>query len=599
MSMSKKKKNKSLIWSIMILCVVIVVLTAIAVGLNGVLTIKSISTLSYNTYEDAKNDGYQSEIKSQVESTISILQSEYDQYKAGDKTEKEAMNDAKEIIRNMRYREDASGYFWIDDTDYNLVMHPILPEQEGDNRKNLEDKNGVMIVQEIMKVCKSKDKGGFNEFYFTKADGVTVAPKLAYSQIFEPWGWVVSTGNYTDDMLLEMKEVRKSIDDKYDSSLIRVDIVFVVVSAAAIAVAFFFGRKIVRPLKKIQVFANHIAEGDLTTEVVVQQNNEIGRVAQALGIAQQNIRGLLSDIENVSQNVTSALHEFANSFHQMQNSISEVSTAVDSIANNVTEQAASTNDASQEVDIIGHRIETTGSEVNILDSNAQEMKQLSERSMDTLNHLIEVNTKTREDIDAMHAQTERTNQSVQQIQMAANLINEISDQTSLLALNASIEAARAGELGKGFAVVAGEISKLAQQSANSVEEIRHILEELFENASKSVEVMGDMRDSVDQQVTSLSETQNIFSLLYKELDNCATSVKSIDSMTTEIDNQRSNVTNSLNVLNGLAQDNAAVAQETAAMSVELSKLVEDSDKMVVSLENSVDTLVNNLHKFKV
>lgn len=75
----------------------------------------------------------------------------------------------------MRYRDDRSGYFWIDDTDYNLVMHPILAEQEGNNRYDLEDQNGVMIIQEIMKVCNSADGGGFNEFYFTKADGVTVA----------------------------------------------------------------------------------------------------------------------------------------------------------------------------------------------------------------------------------------------------------------------------------------------------------------------------------------------------------------------------------------------------------------------------------------
>ena len=61
-------------------------------------------------------------------------------------------NEAKEIIRSMRYREDGSGYFWIDDTDYNLVMHPILTDQEGSNRLELKDQNGVFIIQEIMKM---------------------------------------------------------------------------------------------------------------------------------------------------------------------------------------------------------------------------------------------------------------------------------------------------------------------------------------------------------------------------------------------------------------------------------------------------------------
>ena len=80
-----------------------------------------------------------------------------------------------EILRNARYGEDGEGYFWIDGTDYTLLMHPILSEQEGTNRYDLTDQNGVKIIQNIMKSAEAG--GGYNEFYFTKADGKTVAPK--------------------------------------------------------------------------------------------------------------------------------------------------------------------------------------------------------------------------------------------------------------------------------------------------------------------------------------------------------------------------------------------------------------------------------------
>lgn len=595
----KQKKKKSLISSIMILCTIVVVLTACGVGLNAVISIKSMGTNAYLTYEQAMNDGYKTEIKSQVQSTMAVLQSEYDQAQAGLKTEEEAKETAKEIIRVMRYRDDQSGYFWIDDTDYTLVMHPILTEQEGNNRYELKDQDGVMIVQEIMKVCQSADKGGYNEFAFTKADGVTVAPKVAYSQIFEPWGWAVSTGNYVDDMEVEMKLVEDSLNALYDSALVRVDIVFCVMIAIALVIAFLFGRQMVIPIKRIQIFADKLSEGDLTTKVDIKQNNEIGQMAESLSVAQHNIRGLLQDMSVVVQGVNHALEKFDGTFYNMKTSITEVSTAVESIAGNVNDQASSTDDASGEVKVMADRIERTSQEIRTLDDNANDMKQLSEQSMGTLNHLIAVNGKTSTNISAMYEQTQLTNKSVQQIKEAANLIYEISDQTSLLALNASIEAARAGESGKGFAVVADEIGKLAQQSASSVEEIDRVVEGLLDNASKSVNIMKEMRESVDTQVSSLSETQKIFNQLYKELDNCVNAVQAIDTMTGEIENQRGNVTGALETLNRLAQDNATVTQQTAAMSCELSQVVDDSGDIVSDLEHKVEALVESVNRFKV
>ena len=597
--MEDKKKYKSLRTSIMMLCAGIVFCAVMIIGGNALVSVQSMRESVNQIYQNAVDEGYRTEIKSQVQSTIAVLQSEYDKVLTGEKTEEQAKEDAKEIIRTMRYRDDQSGYFWIDDTDYILVMHPILTDQEGNNRYELEDQDGVMIVQSIMKVCKSADKGGYNQFSFTKADGVTVAPKIAYSEIFEPWGWAVSTGNYVDDMQVETEAVLAEIRTLTNGLIIRNDIIAVVTICVALALSFLYGTQVVKPLKQIQEFARNLAEGNLTWEVHVKANNEIGQTGELLGAARRNTRKLLQDITEVASGVSGALNNFDSAFNNMKLSIDETSTAVSSIAGNVNEQASSTDDATGEVSVMAERIERADEEIKVLDDNAKDMKRLSEQSMNTLNNLIKVNDNARENITAMAKQTEATNQAVQQIEVAANLINEIADQTNLLALNASIEAARAGESGKGFAVVADEIGKLANQSASSVEEIRGVIEELITNTSKSVQIMKEMNKSVDVQVSSLSETYDVFKELYHELDNCVNAVQTIGTMTGEIENQRTNVTHSLDRLNNLAQDNAAVAQETSAKTGELSSIVDSSNQIVLDLDSKVQALLVDIEKFIV
>lgn len=582
-----------------LVCAALGIVIGVAVGLIGVLTIRNISNSAYDEYAKAMDDGYRTEIKSQVQSVLAILQAEYDKAAAGEMTEEEAKAEAAEIVRAMRYRDDDSGYFWIDDKDYILVMHPILPEQEGNNRYDLQDQDGIMIIQSIMKVCQSADRGGYNQFSFTKADGVTVAPKVAYSGYFEPWGWAVSTGNYVDDMEKEMQGIKDSIVKEFRNSCILMAGCCVILLIITVVVSCVVGEFLVVPLRRVKDFAVSISEGDLTADVVVKQRNEMGVAADSLNIAREKIHDLIMSIAGTARGVEDMTVEFEESFQHMEKSIGEVDIAVEEIAKNITAQAASTSDATGEVNKIAEGIDRTTKEVAELRDNSDSMKKLSRECSDKLQELVQANMRTKEDVVSMQAQAEATNEAADAIKQAAGLIDAIADQTNLLALNASIEAARAGESGKGFAVVATEIGALANQSTQAVGEISNIINDLVSKSVQSLQIMEKVNGTVERQVDVLNATQSIFNDLYTNLDQCMASIVNIEEMTEEIERQRQGITTVLDTLNSLAQDNAASSEETSAMTEELGQIVVRSKEMVDGLKGDVNHLVGGVEQFSV
>ena len=502
-------KKTSLKKMLIITYALIALIVAAVVSGVAIYYIRSSTDMAYSNYEDAMNQGYNTEIKSEVQSSIAVIEYYYNRFKAGELTEEQAKTEAKEAVRKMRYRDDNSGYMWIDASDYSLVMHPILPQNEGQNRYTLQDQNGVMIIQEIMKTA--NNGGGYNQFYFTKADGVTVALKVAYSQKFEPWGWVVTTGNYVDDMEAEMSEVEGQIRDNFSSMVMMILIIAVILLIVAIIISYIESENIiVKPLKQIQQMAARIADGDITQDASVKTMNDIGQTAVSLNTAQGNIKELVANISGVSEEISTALDSFREAFTRMSVSISDVSTAVDDITQNVTSQAEYTRAATEDVEAIGNGIVQTEKEVEHLDSNAQDMQTLNDTSTKTLDELVGISEVTRTQILDMYDQAAKTNESAQKIKDAANLINDIADQTDLLALNASIEAARAGEQGRGFAVVAEQVRELADEIKNLIQVISERIKNVEDGTGELSRSLRESEQILDENTENVNSAHDIF-----------------------------------------------------------------------------------------
>ena len=589
-----KVRNLLTLITVSLVCLVAFILAGISIY-----NIKTATNRSSAEYENAMYNGYQLELKSQVQSAINVLQAEYNKIQTEGITEEEAKEHAKEIIREMRYRDDQSGYFWIDDTDYILIMHSVLQDQEGNNRYDVKDQNGVYFEQAIIKTGTSAAKCGYNEFHFTKADGVTVAPKLSYSQLFEPWNWIVSTGNYIDEMQAEMADSQNAISRQFTQFLTLIISMTVILIVLSFILARVLGSAICKPHEKIQQLAMRLSGGNLSRPVDVYGENELGQTAKALNEAQTNMVSLLADVKGTSDLLTAAVAEFKVNFSMMGGSIQNVALAVNEIAQNSTGQASSTTEASSGIGVISQSIDKTAAEAGSLEMNTKTMQDYSSKSMQTLEELMDISTQTKQDIGEMYSQTETTNSSVEKIRQAADLISQISSQTNLLSLNASIEAARAGDSGRGFAVVAGEIGNLATQSDATAQEINKIINELTNNSNKSVEIMNRINDISKQQLEALDNTEHMFANLQKSLESCIESTNVITQHISHVNEQKDKIMGSVNTLSELATSNAASTEETSSMATELENAVSVSSNIVEDLSADVAKLARAMGQFQI
>ncbi|MDE7251561.1 MAG: methyl-accepting chemotaxis protein [Acetatifactor sp.] len=600
MEEQKKENTKSLALTMVMFSLALVLLATVGLGATGILVLNQSMKESSSGYEGAMDAGYRTEIKSQIQAAIAIVQGYYDMSVSGEMTEAQAKEAAKEVIRGMRYRDDGSGYMWIDDTDYNLVMHPILPEQEGNNRYELKDPDGVMIIQSIMKSAQAG--GGYNQFSFTKADGVTVAPKVAYSEMFEPWGWVITTGNYVDDMQMTIEAQEAVISANFRHMIIFYIIIAVVIVVIGIIGSWIFGQSLVNGIKQVDADLRRAAEGDLTFTVdakLLHRADEVGNIARSTNAVKNSLTKMITSVIESSSMLQSCSENFGKKFEDINITIGNINKAVDELTYAATEQASETEVVNNKVIELGNVIDQEKTDAVSLDASVESMMNYSKEAIDSIDGLYNITEKTTGAIDVVYQQTIKNNESADHINKAVTIIKDMAEQTNLLSLNASIEAARAGEAGRGFAVVAEEIMKLADQSANSAEEIERIATELIQNVGSSVSEMNEVNQGVEEQKEKLEFTKNAFQHLYQEIQSVSNAAKEIGEQTVVLDTLKSTVGEAMTSLASVVEQNAASMQETNASMQMLSESIASCNQDTQTLVDLSNRQSQDTKQFKL
>lgn len=452
----------------------------------------------------------------------------------------------------------------------------------------LKSKAGDVIVEKVL-------NGG--EEYFSEA--VSIEGTLNYGY-FMP---VYQNGSDTD--IVGMVFVGTNKQDK-DAVVMRLLGSIVAAVVAIMLVCLIVSTKLASTISKnirtsIKT-VEKIAAGDLNVQVnkkLLKSKDEIGDLSRVTITLRDAMQWTTLEINQNVQKLLEASSLLGTAADNTNGTMNKVRTAVNRIVENSTEQAENSKSTSEHMRLMGDNITETSAEVEALNSNAAFMHESSEKAAETLANLQRINGEVEQIIGEVQEQTNRTNDSVQQIYKATAFIASIAEETDLLSLNASIEAARAGENGKGFAVVAEQIKKLSEQSNQSSNEIEETAMMLSEDSQKAVEIMQKMQEIIMSQSESMKDTQKVVEEVVAQIANSMQSIQQIKETTEHLANVRNEVLQAVETLSNIAQDSVSGTKKTYEDTEEVVDTFKQVYMSAEQLREIADQLAGSVQYFHV
>jgi methyl-accepting chemotaxis protein len=478
-----------------------------AVGIAVVAFLAVVSALVYRSYLSLMDEKLHM-TRSVVEQSIKIAETYQQQEKAGQLSTADAQAKAGAEIRAIRY--DGKEYVWVNDMQPKVVIHPIKPELEGKDMSDMKDPNGKRLFVEFVNAVKA-DGAGYVDYLWPRPGSTEPEPKRSYVKGFAPWGWIMGSGVYVD----EVQSVAKK----------EAAIAFLAVGLLALLSA--VGIELL--VRRLQARMNQAAEvmgavagGDLSKTVNPGAQDEVGRLLTQVSVMQSRLAEMVRQIRSSTDSISTASGEIASGNQ-------DLSARTEQTASNL-QQAASSME------------QLTGTVKQSADS-ARQANQLASSA-------AEVAARGGKVVSEVVSTMDEINASSKKIADIIGVIDGIAFQTNILALNAAVEAARAGEQGRGFAVVAGEVRNLAQRSAQAAKEIKGLIGASVDKVESGSKLVADAGQTMKEIVGSVQRVTDIIGEITAAASEQSDGIGQVNIAVVQLDQ--------------MTQQNAALVEESAA-----------------------------------
>ncbi len=572
------------------------------------------------------------ELKSVVESAYSVLDVYNREVSIGNLSLGEAKDKAIDAINALRY--GGKEYYFMYDMSGVVMALGSAPEKKGENRYAVEDKLGNKFVQDMIAVTKSKGEG-YVKYYYPKLGSDIPLPKLSFVKYYANWDCFIGSGLYIDDVEEQIStlksdiltaiiiglliafiiglvfskritnpikilneaakkvaagDVNVSIDEKsidevgeltgsFNKMVTEIRIALdEVKQKGAIAedaakeaeksktIAEKQKQYLSNSVDKLLVNMESFSEGDLTVQLKVENDDEIGKLFKGFNKAINNIGEMLMRVNeavaataHASSEISSSTEEMAAGAQEQSAQTTEVASAVEEMTRTIYENTKNTSFAADTAKIAGDNALDGGKVVN--------------KTIEGMNRIAEVVKKSADTVYTLGQNSDKIGEIVQ-------VIDDIADQTNLLALNAAIEAARAGEQGRGFAVVADEVRKLAERTTKATKEIAVMIKTIQKDTSDAVNSIRQGTTEVEKGKEMANKAGDVLNKIVEGAKKVSDIVTQVAAASEEQASAAEQIGKNIESINNVTNESATGIQQIARSAEDLNNLTSDLQELV-------------------